>query len=71
MTISLPRPVWAALLLSATAPMFSAEPENPLLTESTLPFQYPQFDRIKNEHFLPAFEAAMAENLREIGRAHV
>lgn len=38
---------------------------NPLLVESTLPFNYPRFDLIKNEHYLPAFEAAMAEALRE------
>jgi peptidyl-dipeptidase Dcp len=39
---------------------------NPLLTESPLPFHYPQFDLIKNEHFAPAFEQGMAEHLKEI-----
>jgi peptidyl-dipeptidase Dcp len=39
---------------------------NPLLTESPLPYGYPQFDQIKDEHFLPAYEAGMAEELREI-----
>jgi peptidyl-dipeptidase Dcp len=39
----------------------SAPSANPLLAESPLPFHYPQFDRIRAEHFLPAFEAAMAE----------
>jgi len=39
---------------------------NPLLTESSLPFRYPPFDRIKTEHFGPAFEQGMAEHRREI-----
>ena len=40
--------------------------DNPLLVESTLPFRYPPFDRIRNEHFAPAFEAGMAEHAKEI-----
>lgn len=39
---------------------------NPLLPESSLPFQLPPFDRIQDEHFEPAFAAAMAEELREV-----
>lgn len=46
-------------------PMTQA-PENPLLTASTLPFEYPPFDRIRDEHFAPAFEAGMREQLAEI-----
>jgi peptidyl-dipeptidase Dcp len=38
---------------------------NPLLTPSTLPYEYPPFDRIEDAHFLPAFEAGMAEQLHE------
>ncbi len=40
--------------------------ENPLLKESTLDFHYPPFDKIRNEHFAPAFEQGMAEQLKEI-----
>ena len=40
--------------------------ENPLLTESTAPFGAPQFDKIRNEHYLPAFEAGIAEAKAEI-----
>ena len=40
--------------------------ENPLLTESTAPFGAPQFDQITNEHYLPAFEQAIAEAKAEI-----
>jgi peptidyl-dipeptidase Dcp len=39
---------------------------NPLLTPSPLPFNYPPFNLIKNEHYLPAYEAGMTENLAEI-----
>lgn len=38
---------------------------NPLLTESKLPFQLPPFDKIKDEHFQPALEQGMAEDLKE------
>ncbi len=40
--------------------------ENPFLTESTAPFGAPEFDKIKNEHYLPAFEAGIAEAKAEI-----
>ena len=40
--------------------------DNPLLVASPLPFGFPDFDRIRDEHFLPAFEAAMAEHRREV-----
>ncbi len=40
--------------------------DNPLLHESTLPYQYPPFDRINDSHFAPAFAAGMAEQLAEI-----
>ena len=37
--------------------------DNPLLRPSPLPYELPDFGRIKEEHFLPAFEAAMAQDL--------
>ena len=39
---------------------------NPLLTDSTLPYGSPQFDKIKTEHYLPAFEQAITEAKAEI-----
>ena len=39
---------------------------NPFLTEYTTPFQVPPFDQIKNEHYLPAFEAGIAEQQAEV-----
>ena len=43
-----------------------AKGDNPLLQKSTLPYQFPPFDRIKPEHFPPAFAAGMAEELKEV-----
>ena len=42
------------------------ESPNPFLTEYTTPFQVPPFEQIKNEHYLPAFEAGIAEQQAEI-----
>ncbi len=39
---------------------------NPLLSASTLDYQYPRFDLIKPEHFLPAFETAAAAHLSQV-----
>lgn len=61
--------VFFAQLSSANQAMTSTDPtgkDNPLLQKSTLPFQFPPFDRIKPEHFPPAFEAGMAEELKEV-----
>jgi len=40
--------------------------ENPFYTESTLPFEAPDFNSIENRHFMPAFERGMEEQLSEI-----
>ena len=40
--------------------------ENPFFQESPLYKNYPQFDLVANEHYLPAFERGMEENLAEI-----
>jgi peptidyl-dipeptidase Dcp len=39
---------------------------NPFLSPSTLPFELPPFAEIREEHYLPAFEAGMAEQLAEV-----
>lgn len=39
---------------------------NPLLTDSTLPYGAPMFDKIKTEHYLPAFGQAITEAKAEI-----
>lgn len=60
-----------SLLHSAGAAKPSPTPKpssnaNPLLSESTLPYQIPPFDKIKDEHFMPAIEQGMAEQLKEV-----
>src|SRR6266567_4221946 len=44
----------------------AADPDNPLLKESALPYHYPPFDKIKDAHFVPAIEAGMREQLKEV-----
>lgn len=39
---------------------------NPFLAESTLPYGLPDFSRIRDEHFIPAFEAGFSQHLAEI-----
>src|SRR5205814_2079820 len=40
--------------------------DNPFLVESALPYHLPPFDKIKDEHFVPATEAGMQEQLKEV-----
>src|SRR5437773_3724068 len=47
-------------------PSSSAAGDNPLLVESTLPYHAPPFDKIKDEHFVPAIDAGMREQLKEV-----
>ena len=56
------------LIALGLCPTLRAESSvNPLLLESPLPFHYPRFDLIKDEHYAPAFTQGMAEQLKEIG----
>ena len=51
---------------AALALISSCNMKNPLLTESSAPFGAPQFDKIEDAHYLPAFEAAIAAAKAEI-----
>lgn len=51
-------------LAAATVTLSAAE--NPLLAGSDLQFGYPRFDRIRNEHYRPAYAQGMADHLREV-----
>ncbi|MBE6225896.1 MAG: M3 family metallopeptidase [Bacteroidales bacterium] len=44
----------------------SSNMTNPLLEKSTHPYNAPAFDKIKTEHYLPAFKEAIAEGKQEI-----
>ncbi|MCQ2153526.1 MAG: M3 family metallopeptidase [Bacteroidales bacterium] len=52
----------ALMLVAATA----CKMENPLLTESPLPYGAPQFDKIRTGHYMPAFKKAIAEAKADI-----
>ena len=56
----------ALLNVAQITAVFAAESDNPLMTESALPYHYPAFDKLKDEHFVPANEAGMREQLKEI-----
>ncbi|MDR0182258.1 M3 family metallopeptidase [Lysobacter sp. UC] len=70
-----------AVAIAATAPTYAKTPKqgtavsaqadaakgtNPFFADSTLPLHYPQFDKIKDSDFGPAFDAGMAQQLKEI-----
>ncbi|CAN5286236.1 M3 family metallopeptidase [soil metagenome] len=46
--------------------MTEISPDNPFAAPSTLPYGLPPFADIRDEHYEPAFEAGMAEQLGEI-----
>ena len=49
-----------------TSDRASMAEHNPLLAPSPYPYDFPPFDQIRNEHFGPAIEAAMAEHQAEV-----
>ena len=49
----------------SSKPKSTSMTDNPLLSESALPYRAPPFDRIKDEHYAPAFEKGMADDLKE------
>ena len=46
--------------------MISCTSENPLLVDQDTPFGVPAFDKVKIEHYMPAFKEAIAANEAEI-----
>ncbi|KFN43718.1 M3 family metallopeptidase [Arenimonas oryziterrae] len=68
----------ASLSLAALGPVLAAEPatmssasqpataSNPFFAPSSLYLQAPAFDQIKNEHYRPAFEEGMRQQIAEV-----
>ena len=57
----------AVFVLAAAAPAFAALPaSNPFAQPSTLPYQAPPFDRIKDTDYQPALEEGMTQQIAEI-----
>ncbi len=52
--------------VSPLAAQTAATAQNPLLTASTLPFEAPPFDRIKDSDFQPAIEEGMRQSLADV-----
>ncbi len=52
--------------IEAAAATAEFGPSNPFYTASTLPFQAPPFDKIKDSDYQPAIEAGMAKQLEEV-----
>ena len=59
-------PLFLATLLASSLSGAQPADQNPLLTLSPLPLRYPQFDQLRDEHFAPALDRGMAEQLAEI-----
>ena len=59
----------SALAMSSiafAAPVAAFDASNPFAKASTLPFEYPQFDKIRNEDFAPAYAEGMRVHAAEI-----
>ena len=56
-----------AMQAQAAAQAESFGPSNPFYAASTLPFQAPPFDKIKDSDYQPAIDAGLAQQLQEAG----
>ncbi|HEV2679107.1 MAG TPA: peptidyl-dipeptidase Dcp [Rhodanobacter sp.] len=56
----------ASTAASSTAPVATAMTSNPFFSASTLPFQAPPFDKIKDTDYQPAIDEGMKQHLAEI-----
>src|SRR5947207_10211770 len=57
----------ALLKVAQITAVFAADlKDNPVAAESVLPYQYPPFDKIKDEDFVPAIEAGMRDQLKDV-----
>jgi len=54
------------VILSLLSWSCAKQEENPFFSEFNTPFQVPPFEKIKEEHYLPAFKEAMKQHLQEI-----
>ena len=59
-------PMIAVIFLITAGCKQTNEKMNPFFTEYSTPFQVPPFDKIENEHFIPAFKKGIEEHKVEI-----
>jgi peptidyl-dipeptidase Dcp len=55
-----------AAIRSRISPAPAVSGDNPFFVESTLPYHAPRFDLIRNEHYQPALEEGMRQQLAEM-----
>lgn len=65
-TTSTPASAASVAAASSVAPAANAMTSNPFFSASTLPFQAPPFDKIKDSDYQPAIEQGMKQQLAEI-----
>ncbi len=51
---------------TSATPQTTADTTNPFFAESPLPLHFPQFDKITDADYAPAFDRGMADNLAEV-----
>jgi peptidyl-dipeptidase Dcp len=56
----------SALAVLLAGPAQAQTPPNPFASPSSLPYQAPRFDLIRDAHYQPAFEAGMKQQIAEI-----
>jgi len=61
-----PEPAPAPAPSPTPAPETKPVETNPFFAESTLPLKFPPFDKIRDEHFAPAFDRGMADQIAEM-----
>ncbi len=59
-------PAFANPVAVAAAPAATPASANPFFSESPLPLHYPQFDKIQDSDFAPAFDAGMKQQMEEV-----
>ncbi len=59
-------PIARKAVAEGSTPVKVEVKENPLLVEFDTPFGVPPFEKIQNEHYMPAFDAAIAAHVDEI-----
>lgn len=66
-------PIFVILLVIVSIPIIGLQSDknmtdNPFFTPSELPFEAPDFSVIENEHFIPAFEEGIKQQLQEMDK---
>ncbi len=66
--ITTPIAFFGAMSLVSPAIVYAQDKQNPLIETVSTPYAVPAFDKIKNEHFIPAFEEGMRQQNQVIAQ---